>query len=132
MRRVKAAGYTPMYYSYKPYTLEHVDYKQIIKEFPNSLWIAAYPNYEVTPVPNYSFFPSMDGISVFQFTSTYVAGGLDGNVDLTGITDNGYGKQQGQEVKPDTATPAIENGKEANEVKGNDVEVGMTVKVNFG
>ncbi|WP_309300344.1 GH25 family lysozyme, partial [Lactococcus lactis] len=132
MRRVKAAGYTPMYYSYKPYTLANVNYKQIIKEFPNSLWIAAYPNYEVTPVPNYSFFPSMDGISVFQFTSTYVAGRLDGNVDLTGITDNGYGKQQGQEVKPDTATPAIENGKEANEVKGNDVEVGMTVKVNFG
>ena len=132
MRRVKAAGYTPMYYSYKPYTLKHVDYKRIIKEFPNSLWIAAYPNYEVTPVPNYSFFPSMDGISVFQFTSTYVAGGLDGNVDLTGITDNGYGKQKGQEVKPNTATPAIENGKEANEVKGNDVEVGMTVKVNFG
>ncbi len=132
MRRVKAAGYTPMYYSDKPYTLENVNYKQIIKEFPNSLWIAAYPNYEVTPVPNYSFFPSIDGISVFQFTSTYVAGGLDGNVDLTGITDNGYGKQQGQEVKPDTATPAIENGKEANEFKGNDVEVGMTVKVNFG
>ncbi|TKV35258.1 1,4-beta-N-acetylmuramidase, partial [Citrobacter sp. TBCS-11] len=45
---------------------------------------------------------------------------------------NGYGKQKGQEVKPNTATPAIENGKEANEVKGNDVEVGMTVKVNFG
>ncbi|MDA2881573.1 LysM peptidoglycan-binding domain-containing protein [Lactococcus cremoris] len=132
MRRVKAAGYTPMYYSYKPYTLAHVDYKRIIKEFPNSLWIAEYPNYEVTPAPNYSFFPSMDGISVFQFTSTYVAGGLDGNVDLTGITDNGYGKQKGQEVKPNTATPAIENGKEANEVKGNDVEVGMTVKVNFG
>lgn len=132
MRRVKAAGYTPMYYSDKPYTLANVNYKQITKEFPNSLWIAAYPNYEVTPVPNYSFFPSMDGISVFQFTSTYVAGGLDGNVDLTGITGNGYGKQKGQEVKPNTATPAIENGKEANEVKGNDVEVGMTVKVNFG
>lgn len=131
MRRVKAAGYTPMYYSYKPYTLANVDYKQIIKEFPNSLWIAAYPNYEVTPVPNYSFFPSMDGISVFQFTSTYVAGGLDGNVDMTGITDNGYGEQKGQEVKPDTITPAIDSGKEANEVKGNDVEVGMTVKVNF-
>ncbi|MCT4431788.1 GH25 family lysozyme, partial [Lactococcus cremoris] len=54
MRRVKAAGYTPMYYSDKPYTLANVNYKQIIKEFPNSLWIAAYPNYEVTPVPNYS------------------------------------------------------------------------------
>lgn len=32
----------------------------------------------------------MDGAAIYQFTSTYVAGGLDGNVDLTGITDNGY------------------------------------------
>ncbi|MDN6277844.1 MAG: LysM peptidoglycan-binding domain-containing protein [Lactococcus lactis] len=131
MRRVKAAGYTPMYYSDKPYTLANVNYKQIIKEFPNSLWIAAYPNYEVTRVPNYNFFPSMDGISVFQFTSTYVAGGLDGNVDLTGITDNGYGKQQGQVVKPDTAIPAIENGKEANEVTPSEIKEGMTVTIKF-
>ena len=131
MRRVKAAGYTPMYYSDKPYTLANVNYKQIIKEFPNSLWIAAYPNYEVTPVPNYSFFPSMDGISVFQFTSTYVAGGLDGNVDLTGITDNGYGKQQGQEVKPDTATPATDDGKDANEVTPSEIKEGMTVTIKF-
>ncbi|APC44676.1 hypothetical protein [Lactococcus phage PLg-TB25] len=90
MRRVKEAGYTPMYYSYKPYTIANVDYKRIIKEFPGSLWIAEYPNYEVTPTPNWNFFPSMDDIGIFQFTSTYVAGGLDGNIDLTGITDNGY------------------------------------------
>ncbi|KAA8718830.1 LysM peptidoglycan-binding domain-containing protein [Lactococcus garvieae subsp. garvieae] len=90
MRRVKEAGYTPMYYSYKPYTIANVDYKRIIKEFPGSLWIAEYPNYEVTPTPNWNFFPSMDDIGIFQFTSTYVAGGLDGNIDLTGITDKGY------------------------------------------
>lgn len=100
MRRIAQAGYTPMYYSYKPYTLAHVDYKRIIAEFHNSLWIAAYPNYLVTPKPNYAFFPSMDGVALFQFTSTYVAGGLDGNVDLTGITDNGYTKQPTAPVTP--------------------------------
>lgn len=129
MRRVKAAGYTPMYYSYKPYTLANVNYKQIIKEFPNSLWIAAYPNYEVTPVPNYSFFPSMDGISVFQFTSTYVAGGLDGNVDLTGITDKGY--EDGNATKPDTDTPATDDGKDANKVTPSEIQEGMTVTIKF-
>lgn len=100
MRRIAQAGYTPMYYSYKPYTLAHVDYKRIIAEFPNSLWIAAYPNYLVTPKPNYAFFPSMDGVALFQFTSTYIAGGLDGNVDLTGITDNGYTKRPTAPVTP--------------------------------
>ncbi|MGC6766938.1 GH25 family lysozyme, partial [Escherichia coli] len=68
MRRIKQAGYTPMYYSYKPFTLQYVDYQRIIKEFPNSLWIAAYPSYEVTPEPLYNYFPSMDGIAIWQFT----------------------------------------------------------------
>lgn len=127
MRRIKHAGYTPMYYSYKPFTLQYVDYQRIIKEFPNSLWIAAYPSYEVTPEPLYAYFPSMDGIGIWQFTSTYIAGGLDGNVDLTGITDNGYTATD----KPETNTPAIEEGKEVENTPSSDVKVGDTVKVKF-
>ena len=129
MRRIRDAGYTPMYYSGKPFTLKHINYDQIIAEFPGSGWIAAYPNYDVTPAPNYHYFPSMDGIGIFQFTSTYISGGLDGNVDLTGITDNGY--KGGNPSKPNTETPAIDAGKEADKVKGAHKEVGMTVKVNF-
>ncbi|EOX2694713.1 LysM peptidoglycan-binding domain-containing protein [Enterococcus faecalis] len=127
MRRIKQAGYTPMYYSYKPFTLQYVDYQRIIKEFPNSLWIAAYPSYEVTPSPLYNYFPSMDGIAIWQFTSTYIAGGLDGNVDLTGITDNGYTDTN----KPETDTPATDAGEEIEKTPNYDVKVGDTVKVKF-
>ncbi|EOD7443233.1 LysM peptidoglycan-binding domain-containing protein [Enterococcus faecalis] len=127
MRRIKQAGYTPMYYSYKPFTLQYVDYQRIIKEFPNSLWIASYPSYEVTPEPLYAYFPSMEGIGIWQFTSTYIAGGLDGNVDLTGITDNGYTATD----KPETDTPAIEEGKEVDKTPTSAVKVGDTVKVKF-
>ncbi|EOH8689797.1 endolysin [Enterococcus sp. DIV0609] len=127
MRRIKQAGYTPMYYSYKPFTLQYVDYQRIIKEFPNSLWIAAYPSYEVTPEPLYAYFPSMDGVGIWQFTSTYIAGGLDGNVDLTGITDNGYTATD----KPETETPAIDAGEEVENTPSSDVKVGDTVKVKF-
>ncbi|EGO7769042.1 LysM peptidoglycan-binding domain-containing protein [Enterococcus faecalis] len=127
MRRIKQAGYTPMYYSYKPFTLQYVDYQRIIKEFPNSLWIAAYPSYEVTPEPLYAYFPSMDGVGIWQFTSTYIAGGLDGNVDLTGITDNGYTATD----KPETETPAIDAGEEVENTSSSDVKVGDTVKVKF-
>lgn len=95
MRYIRDCGYTPMYYSYKPYTLAHVDYHRILAEFPDSLWIAAYPNYNVTTEPVWSVFPSMDGISIWQFTSTYMFGGLDGNISLApngrDITKNGYG-----------------------------------------
>ncbi|MBO1087606.1 LysM peptidoglycan-binding domain-containing protein [Enterococcus hirae] len=127
MRRIRQAGYTPMYYSYKPFTLKYVDYKRIIKEFPNSLWIAGYPSYNVTPKPLYNYFPSMDGVAIWQFTSTYIAGGLDGNVDLTGITDNGYTNSD----KPQTDTPAINAGEETSEIPKSQIKVGDTVKVNF-
>lgn len=126
MRMIKAAGYTPMYYSYKPFTLANVYTDQIIREFPNSLWLAAYPNYAVTPTPNYNVFPSMEGIGIYQFTSTYIAGGLDGNVDLTGVTDNGYTKN-----KPETQTPAINQGQQAENTPKSDVANGNQVKVKF-
>lgn len=136
MRRIKQAGYTPMYYSYKPFTLQHVYYQQILAEFPNSLWMAAYPNYNITPKPVWSVFPSMEGVAIYQFTSTYAAGGLDGNIDLTGITDNGYNGAIKDDdgkvtVKPDTETPAIDQGQQANETPKNDIKAGFKVKVNF-
>ncbi|MDT2463271.1 LysM peptidoglycan-binding domain-containing protein [Enterococcus avium] len=136
MRRIKQAGYTPMYYSYKPFTLQYVNYQQILAEFPNSLWMAAYPNYNVTLKPVWSVFPSMEGVAIYQFTSTYVAGGLDGNIDLTGITDNGYNGAIKDDdgkvtVKPDTETPAIDQGQQANETPKNDIKAGFKVKVNF-
>lgn len=128
MRMIKVAGYTPMYYSGKPYTVANVYVDQIIREFPNSLWMAAYPDYNVTPVPNYNVFPSMDGVAIYQFTSTYIAGGLDGNVDLTGITDNGYTKNN----KPETETPSISQGQQADNTPKYDIAAGNQVKVKFG
>lgn len=128
MRMIKAAGYTPMYYSYKPYTVANVYVDQIISEFPDSLWMAAYPDYNVTPTPNYNVFPSMDGVAIYQFTSTYIAGGLDGNIDLTGITDNGYTKNN----NPKTETPAIVEGQQADNTPKSDIANGNQVKVKFG
>lgn len=127
MRMIKAAGYTPMYYSGKPYTVANVYVDQIIREFPNSLWMAAYPDYNVTPTPNYNVFPSMDGVAIYQFTSTYIAGGLDGNIDLTGITDNGYTKGN----NPETQTPAINQGQQADNTPKSDIASGNQVKVKF-
>lgn len=129
MRRIADAGYTPVYYSYKPYTLAHVDYKRILAAYPNSLWIAAYKDYNVTTVPDYAYFPSMDGVAQWQFTSCYRAGGLDGNVDLLGITQNGYRK--GDAAKPVTKTTAVKQGIKADNTPKADIKVGYTVKVNF-
>ena len=129
MRRISDAGYTPVYYSYKPYTLAHVDYKRILAAYPNSLWIAAYKDYSVTTTPDYAYFPTMDGVAQWQFTSMYKAGGLDGNVDLLGITQNGYRK--GDAAKPVTKPTAVKQGIKADNTPKADIKPGYTVKVNF-
>lgn len=95
--RIKDAGYTPVLYGYKNFLLNHLNLQYISQNYP--LWLAEYPDYSVRRYPNYGFFPSFNNVAIFQFTSTYIWGGLDGNVDLTGITDNGYTKNTNQTVK---------------------------------
>lgn len=106
--RIRQAGYTPMVYGYKNYLTSHVDLNYLSQH--EQLWLAEYPDYNVTRKPNYNWFPSFNNVGVFQFTSTYVPGGLDGDVDLTGITDNGY--KDGNAQKPQTTTPAVAQGKQ--------------------
>lgn len=125
--RIEKAGYTPMVYGYKNYLVQNTDLNRIADKY--QLWLAEYPNYEVTPEPNYNYFPSFKNVGIFQFTSTYVAGGLDGNIDLTGVTDNGYKK--GDADKPKTETPAIDKGQQADDTSKKDIKEGDTVKVNF-
>lgn len=87
MRQIKAAGYTPMLYSYKPYLMEHVNIGRVLAEFPNSIWVAGYqPGLGL--MPNFAYFPSMDGVAIWQYSDYGTKQDLD--VDLTGITWNGY------------------------------------------
>ncbi|WDF81797.1 GH25 family lysozyme [Lacticaseibacillus pabuli] len=110
LKRIKAAGYTPVLYGYKDFMNQTLDMKQVVKLIGSSLWVAEYPDYNIRTEPmksksgGYLYFPSMDGIAIFQFTSTYRAGGLDGNVDLTGITWSGYKKTAPS--KPVSSKPA--------------------------
>lgn len=128
LTRIKQAGYTPVLYGYKGYLVNHLDLASLAKKYP--LWLAEYPDYNVTTKPDYNFFPSFDNIGIFQFTSTYVAGGLDGDVDLTGITDNGY--RNGDASKPVSKPQAVKQGIVADRTSKQDISTGYTVKVNYG
>jgi len=67
MEILKENGYEPIYYSYKPFTLNNIYYEQILAKFPNSLWIAGYGLNDGTA--NFEYFPSMDGIRWWQYSS---------------------------------------------------------------
>lgn len=111
LQRVQDAGYTAVLYGYKNFLINHLGsagLQEIASQWP--LWLAEYKDYQVTSEPDYNYFPSCNNVQLFQFTSTYVSGGLDGNVDFTGITENGY--KGGDAQKPKTTTPAITTGKQ--------------------
>ena len=67
MEIIADAGYKPIYYSYKPFTLDNIYYEQILAKFPNSLWIAGYGLNDGTA--DFDYFPSMDGIRWWQYSS---------------------------------------------------------------
>lgn len=134
LNRVKQAGYTAMLYTSKSYASSRFNLQQISNSYP--LWLAEYRDYTVMKSPDYNWFPSFNNVNIFQFTSTYRAGGLDGNVDLTGITHNGYNgtykpANGGKVAKPVTKPSAVKEGLQANKAKKSSIKVGDTVKVNF-
>lgn len=134
LNRIQKAGFTAMLYTSPTYANAHFNLHTIAAKYP--LWLAEYPDYQVRLTPNYSFFPSFENIAIFQFTSTYRAGGLDGNVDLTGITKSGYKgytkpSTGGKVPVPNNKTPAINHGQQANKTPKSAIKVGNTVKVNY-
>lgn len=107
LNRIQEAGYTPMLYGYKNFLLNHLGYNGLYNISTHyQLWLAEYPDYSVRRFPNYHFFPSFNNVGIFQYTSTYIYGGLDGDIDLTGITDNGYTKNTQQPVQKPAPKPA--------------------------
>ncbi|MFR0553410.1 LysM peptidoglycan-binding domain-containing protein [Loigolactobacillus coryniformis subsp. coryniformis] len=136
MQRIKNAGYTPILYSGVSFIESHINWSQVQAAFPNSGWIARYPDYQTRSTELVSALPVIDGMAIAQFTSTYISGGLDGNKDYLGVTDNGYNgtttsSAGGTAVKPTTTTPAIAAGQAANNTSKSDIKAGDTVKVNF-
>ncbi|WP_432226153.1 LysM peptidoglycan-binding domain-containing protein [Limosilactobacillus fermentum] len=118
LQKIQDAGYTAVLYGYKSFLINHLGsagLQEIASQWP--LWLAEYPNYQVTSEPDYNYFPSFTNVQLFQFTSTYAYGGLDGNVDFTGITENGY--KNGNAQEPATKTVATITGKQLHQYTHN-------------
>lgn len=139
MDMIKQAGYTPVLYSYKPYLQAYVNTQEVINIYgKDRVWIASYKTTARQTKPDFNYFPTFDGVGIWQFADNFGtnSSGVDGNVDLTGVTDNGYNgtttsKQGGTAVKTDSTTTAIKAGQQANNTPKSDIKVGDTVKVNY-
>lgn len=85
MDAVKAAGWRPGLYSGASLMRTAIDTAQVIKKYGTCLWVASYPTMAAVSTADFSYFPSMDGVAIWQFTSNWKGLGVDGNVAVAEI-----------------------------------------------
>lgn len=82
MQTVRNAGYLPLFYSGAAYMNAHFDTNQIIQKFPGSLWVASYKVLGRQDSPDFNYFPSRNGIAIWQFTDDLKGMRVDGNINV--------------------------------------------------
>lgn len=85
MQVIEHAGYRPLLYAGAYLLKNAVDISAILKAYPNSLWVASYPTMQAVNDADFNYFPSMDGIAIWQFTSNWHGVNVDANVMVTDI-----------------------------------------------
>ena len=75
------AGYKVGLYSSASLLRNNIDTKQIVKKYGICIWVASYPTDYATE-PNFNYFPSMDGVAIWQFCDNWRGLNVDGNVSL--------------------------------------------------
>lgn len=79
---IKDGGYQPLIYSGAFVLRNHMSITRIIKSFGTCLWVASYKVSGRQDYADFNYFPSMDGVAIWQFTDNYKGYNVDGNICL--------------------------------------------------
>ena len=74
-------GYKVGLYSGASLLRNNIDTKQIVKKFGTCIWVASYPT-DYAIEPDFNYFPSMDGVAIWQFCDNWKGLNVDGNISL--------------------------------------------------
>jgi len=89
MDTIKSAGYKPLLYASSSVLQNNIDTSSVIAKYPNSLWVASYAISGRIDNPNFNYFPSMDGVSIWQFTDNWKGLSVDGNIAVLPLSIDG-------------------------------------------
>ena len=101
MTEIKKAGYKVGLYSGASVLRNNVDASTIVKKYGACLWVASYATMGRIDTPNFGYFPSMNGVAMWQFTDNWHGLNVDGNISLIDL--HAEKKAQHQVVKPKPA-----------------------------
>ena len=106
MQAIKAAGWRPGLYSGASLMRTAVDTKQVIKKYGTCLWVASYPTMSAIYTADFNYFPSMDGVAIWQFTRNWKGLGVDGNIALVNLNSETKPKPKAKPKPKPKATTA--------------------------
>ena len=97
---IVAAGYKPLLYSGKSLLTNNINVKKITAKYGTCLWIASYKTMNRQDTADFGYFPSMDNIAIWQFSSNWYGLDVDANITLIDL------KSDVPSLKPQTSNPA--------------------------
>lgn len=104
LNTIVAAGYKPLLYSGKSLLTNNINVKTITAKYGTCLWVASYKTMNRQDTADFGYFPSMDNIAIWQFSSNWYGLDVDANVTLIDLkTDS---KPTTQSSKPVVKQPA--------------------------
>lgn len=94
------AGYKPLLYSGKSLLTNNVNTKKITAKYGTCLWVASYKTMNRQDTADFGYFPSMDNIAIWQFSSNWYGLNVDANITLIDL------KSDVPSLKPQQSNPA--------------------------
>ncbi len=85
MTEVKKAGWQPGIYSGASLMRSAIDTAQVIKKYGTCIWLASYPTNSAASTADFRYFPSMDGVAIWQFTNNFKGLHVDGNIAVVDL-----------------------------------------------
>ena len=93
MQVIKDAGYKPLVYAGAAIMRNRLDISRIVKTFGTCLWVASYKVSGRQDYADFNYFPSMDGVAIWQFADNYRGLNVDGNISLIDLKISSHNHQ---------------------------------------
>ena len=119
MQQVKSAGYKPLLYASSSVLRNNINTNAVINQFPNSLWVASYAVAGRIDKPNFSYFPSMKGVSIWQFADNWRGLNVDGNINVLPLTSSSSSAVSQAPTKSSTKARVLKHAARVYDKNGN-------------
>lgn len=110
MQEIKSAGYQPLIYSGAFVLRNHMSITRLVKSFGTCLWVASYKVSGRQDYADFNYFPSMDGVAIWQFADNYRGLNVDGNISLIDLkidSDNHQAKSAKKSAQSLSQHPVV-------------------------